>query len=663
MNREDVMKNIKVSLLTVPVELDYTDLLPRVQAATDVFVSSTRSDGQLPVMPKIAIVSLIRWMEKAGYTPEYYDYFDVDMLMPTDMEIIRYIENYKPDVVGLSAVVSTCYAQVKRITALIKRISPQTCVVLGGSLTASSNLVLRKTEVDICVVGDGEITWVELLNFINGGGTPRDFCELRKIVGLAFIDADDKLVFTGYGKPVAGVDNVFPDYEILKLGLKSKPEAFSNYFRRGLGSTHFQTDPRSHESGRRPMLAQLWTSKGCVARCTFCQRSTKGNRTFELAKLDEHLQLLAKQYDVGFIHILDENFGSDNEYSRGVADVMAQNGMLWMASGLRVSSVDYELLKYFKVRGCSSLKFGVESGSQKIMDVMEKKFTVDRVKKTLEYCAQLEIYSPLAVMVGMPGETNETAATTGEFIGDLCYMAGVSPEYAGVSIFYALPLTGTPLYVYGQQAGVIGKSPEQEEEYLLSVSGTGAGKINYVNLNGASIWDVIWWDWLVQLEANRKYNLLIRNKGEPNIGFVQKIIIADKKREIVGRALTLRQILQAMGTLSLKGVKGKLFYLGDTIMERYIIHSKLIAHLPRWFCYPIIRMMLIAQYKLQGAVLAVTGRSFNLWKKWPRIDRIADPDVIASGININLSLRRIVRVNEAKTGHKADAQDVMSVGL
>ena len=70
----------------------------------------------------------------------------------------------KPDIVGLSAVVSTCYMQVKRITKIIRKIK-KTLIVCGGYLTAAANVVLRKTEVDVCVVGNGEIAWVGLLNF------------------------------------------------------------------------------------------------------------------------------------------------------------------------------------------------------------------------------------------------------------------------------------------------------------------------------------------------------------------------------------------------------------------------------------------------------------------------------------------------------------------
>lgn len=652
---------MKVSLFTVPVELAFTELMPTVRADTDVFVSN-RSDSQLPVMPKIAIVNLVNWMERNGYTKRDYDYYDVDMLMPTDEEIIDYLKQYKPTVVGLSAVVSTCYAQVNRLTELIKKVNPETWVVLGGSLTASSNLVLRRTKVDICVVGDGEKAWVSLLDYIKHHGTARNYDALKGIVGLAYIDKANELIFTGYGEPIHGKENTYPDYEILRMGLRGNEKAFTNYFRKGLGSTQFATDPRSHETWRRPMLAQLWTSKGCVARCTFCQRSTKGNRTFDLSKLDEHLKLLSEKYDVGFIHILDENFGSDNEYSRGVAEVMHENGMLWMASGLRVSSMNFELIKHFKEHGCASLKFGVESGSQKIMNIMEKKFTVEKVREILGYCAHFGMFSPLAVMVGMPGETNATARQTGEFVGELCYEAGIHPKFAGISVFYALPLTGTPLYVYGQQAGVLGKSPAEEEEYLLSVSGTGANKINYINLNGSKMYDILWWDWLVTFEATRKYLSLVKERGQPQLGFMQKTIISDKEREIVGRALTLREVLEAIGNLSLNGVRAKLFYLGDSIVQR-IVTSDTAARIPRAIVVPPLRLMIYLQYVLQGVVLKLAGKEFNLWKKWNPIKQINDPSEFKQGVDIKLSLRRIVRSNNEVKNLAPDVQDTLSIGL
>lgn len=248
---------MRISILTVPVEPDPKDFEHDASSESETFTRKSRSEGQLPIMPKIAIVSLIKWMERHGYTQDMYDYYDVDMLLPTDEELASYFKKYNPTVIGLSAVVSTCYSQVRRMSRIARSVCPDAWIVLGGSLTASANLVLKRTAVDICMVGDGEIAWVEFLDYVKEHKREKNYEALEKIQGLAYLDAQNELRFTGYGKAIPAELNPFPDYDILLAGLKDRPEEFKNYFRKGLGSTHFKTDPRSWEPHRRPNIASL----------------------------------------------------------------------------------------------------------------------------------------------------------------------------------------------------------------------------------------------------------------------------------------------------------------------------------------------------------------------------------------------------------------------
>ncbi len=614
-------------------------------------------------MPKIAIVSLIKWMRREGFDDKDVDYYDADMLLPSDEELDAYFRRYRPEIVGLSAVVSTCYAQVKRISSILRKSCPDAWIVMGGSLSAASNLVLNKTDVDICVVGDGEIAWVEFLRYAERNGRQFVYSELDNIRGLAYLDEKKTLKFSGYGKSIPGELNPFPDYEILASGVKARPQEFDNYFRKGLGSPYFLIDKRSFEPHRRPMLAQMWTSKGCVARCTFCQRSTKGYRVLGQESLDEHLQELASKFDVGYIHILDENFGSDRAYAYEVARTMKKHDMLWIASGVRVTSVEYDDIKFFKENGCVSLKFGVESGSQKILDLMEKKFTVERVFSTLKHCADLDLYSPMAVMVGMPGESLQTAEETGKFLGKMSYMQGVSPVYQGIAVFYALPLCGTPLYVYGQQVGVIGNTPDEEEIYLLSVSGSGATKYNYINLNGSKIKDVIWWDWLVRFEAQRTYNELVAANGEPPRGYLQDSIVAAEKAKIPERILSFGELFERLCKGDFKSLKPKLFFFMDMFMEYVVIPSKLASWLPRWIVYPFFNNLVYLQYFFQRVILLVIGRSFNLWRTWTPAKVAVEENV--GKVSINNSLRKIVTVNQVqvKKTQEEMSKEALSIGL
>ena len=363
----------------------------------------------------------------------------------------------------------------------------------------------------MCVVGNGEIPWVGILNYmqehLNEKRNQLDFEKLSKIKGLSYLD-NGRLKFTGYGETLKGCNLNFPDFDWLKSGLNEDEEALKNYFRPFHKNEEFIMDPRAWEKGRKPMVVNVFTSKGCVAKCTFCQRGSKGYDVYDLDKLDKYLVILKEKYDVGFIMVSDENFGSNRKYSHQVAELFYKHGMLWNAIGIRCTSVDKDDLAHYYKNGCCSLKFGIESGSQTMLDIMEKKFTVQDIKKAIFACAEIGLHTPLmGFMVGMPGESEETIAESGEFAGELYANLKVPPNYIwGVNdIPYAMPLVGTPLYEYGKQKKLIGSSVEDEERYLEMTSNVAILKSFYLNFNGAPVSEVLFWDMLYWLECTRSY--------------------------------------------------------------------------------------------------------------------------------------------------------------
>lgn len=113
-NEDEEVVKMKVVLCTVPLN-----------------VSRRREHGELPIVPKIAIVALLRWMTKFGYSGDFYD---IDMLLPSEDEIFDYFKSKQPDVVGISAVTSGSYLQVKKIAGIIRRACPSAWIVLGGNM-------------------------------------------------------------------------------------------------------------------------------------------------------------------------------------------------------------------------------------------------------------------------------------------------------------------------------------------------------------------------------------------------------------------------------------------------------------------------------------------------------------------------------------------------
>src|SRR5438128_6512335 len=239
-------------------------------------------------------MAIIQALQKAGFDPEF---FDIDGLRPSFAEVIEHFRKAAPDVIGISAVVSTAYAYVKKLCLELRKILPHARIILGGNLAASAELLHRFCGVDVCVIGEGERIIVNLLS-----GMP-----FEQIKGITFLNAAGEMIFTGYEVAIPPAELFDPDYSILEKYSKIENFIVDPFIRED-----FKQDARSHElhrSGKK--LATVVSAKGCVARCTFCHRWDRGFRQLIPQRVIAHIQYLKDRYNVGFIQFGDENFGSD----------------------------------------------------------------------------------------------------------------------------------------------------------------------------------------------------------------------------------------------------------------------------------------------------------------------------------------------------------------
>jgi radical SAM superfamily enzyme YgiQ (UPF0313 family) len=467
--------NLKIVLCTIPQPL--------------------RESSEIP--PNIAIVSLFNWMEKHGFHGEFYD---IDRIKPANKSIVKYFKTKKPDVIGISSVLSTCYKNTKNISSIIRDAVPDALIVLGGNMAISASVFLQKTEVDICVVGDGEKSWVSLLEYAKKYGRKINVKMLKEIKGIAFLNDEKQMEFTGYNTPIPNEEYPSPDYNILTNGSK---ELLNFYFRSGKQFRGFKHLEDIDE--RKPNLAKVQLSRGCVGKCSFCQRFCKGYHILDLDNVEEHLIELKNDYNVGFITTYDECLGADKKHMYKAAEIFDKHNFLWYGSGFRCTSINREDLEFYKSKGLTGIKFGIESGSQKMLDIMDKRFTVDDVISTLKDANDLGIYAPVSIVIGMPGETDKTVRETGEFIGNVAKLVGVNPVDLGCGICYATPFPGTPLFEYGVLNGAIGGSVEEDERLLLHLSDKSTLKNSFINLTGVSSRKAFFWDYLFYLEALRTF--------------------------------------------------------------------------------------------------------------------------------------------------------------
>jgi len=411
--------------------------------------------------PPMGSLSVITALKKAGF--DKTEFYNIDFLRPSFSDILDHIENKKPDILGISAVVSTAYEYTKKLSLEIKKRLPKTTILMGGNLGASAEIILEKTGVDFVCTSEGERTAVDFANCWLTAKSKNDF---KNVLGLAFLDQKKEMVITSFQDPIEAekvydidwslmdseeIDFFFPPNELAAMTAKS-------------------LDPRIFEPHRRgKKVANLPASKGCVARCTFCHRWDKGIRYIPVHVLMERLDLLIQKYNVGFITFSDENFGTNRKWLAHFVEEIAKRDILWRVSGMRVNTINSESIKKMKEAGCFCIYYGMESGSQKILDVMEKVTKVEQNYNAVKWMAENNLYTIVQLIIGMPGETQETIEETCKFTSFFVEQSPATDPNA-LSINFAQALPGTPLYEVARRKGGIEPSMEGEEKYLLQIS-------------------------------------------------------------------------------------------------------------------------------------------------------------------------------------------------
>jgi len=228
------------------------------------------------------------------------------------------------------------------------------------------------------------------------------------------------------------------------------------------------------------------------------------------------MKILRDKYNVKYISVGDENFGSYKEETIKLVEAMGSLGFIWRAGGVRAHTVDLEMLKLWKKNGCINVSYGIESGSPTMLKVMEKKISLEQNIKALKETYEAGIVTVTQFVIGMPGETDQTIDETIDFLFK------TMPYYSEpwrkrldlmYSINYAQALPGTPLYEYAREHNFIGKTIESEENYLLEISDSDAySSDHFLNYTQQPLLKVLSWRtkmFWVMFREHTKVNLKI----------------------------------------------------------------------------------------------------------------------------------------------------------
>lgn len=450
--------------------------------------------------PPFGSLAILNYLRKNGVADA--EFYHIDGNRPRYEDVLAYFREKKPGVVGISSVVSTAYAYTKRLAQDIKRMFPDTLVVVGGNLAASAEVLLRRAGVDLCVTGEGERTFLDIVRRAETTRRPADFAD---IAGIAYLDADGRLRATAYAESLPAGEVFDTRWEdlaaVTDIGIYIYDPLVPNEEEYWL-----RDDPRARQPHRRgKKIATLRCSKGCVARCTFCHRWDKGIRYIPVDLLIARARELIEKYDVGFIVVGDENFGTDRRWLAEFCAKIKPLDLLWRVAGMRVNCVNPETIAMMKDAGCVAPMFGMETGSERMLQIMEKKVKLADNYNAMQWTVDAGLYTVVQIVLGMPGENSKTVDETVDF----CKFAMTrSPRQNpnDLSINYAQALPGTPLYEFARARGMIGAGLDGEEEYLLRISDKDAhDEVTTLNFTDSSELECQTWRTRIQIETNYHY--------------------------------------------------------------------------------------------------------------------------------------------------------------
>lgn len=346
-------------------------------------------------LPPLGLALLAGIAREAGFSVRIVDAEALGMSVD---EAAERALSYGPRLIGLTAVTMTVHAAAE-VARLVKLASPTTVVALGGvHISATPERTMEAfPSIDVGVIGEGDVTLPEMLAAV------RDRWPMDDVRGLILRERGGVLRRTGERETVDDLDALpFPAWDLLPNLAKAYRPAPNAY----------RTLPAS----------SLISSRGCPGRCTFCDRTVSGRRlrTYSAEYLMRMVETLHAKHGIREIVFHDDNFVASRPRLLEFCARLERSGLgiEWSCTG-RVDMVDPEGLEAMRRAGCWQIAYGVETGSQRLLDELRKGTTLEQIRQAVAWTHEAGIEARGYFMIGVPGETRETLDQTLRLLREL----------------------------------------------------------------------------------------------------------------------------------------------------------------------------------------------------------------------------------------------------
>lgn len=358
----------------------------------------------------LGILYVSAYLERKGFSNEVFD-----TTFSTMQKMRDYLLEFKPDVIAIYVNLMT-KLNVLEIIKFIKLNLHHTKIVLGGPEIRYNANDFLNFGADYLVIGEGEETSLELMIALN----EKRYDDIKNIPGLGFKNQNNEIVFTTEREKLKEVDSLpFPGRDKINLQL------YLNAWKERHGEN----------------AISISTMRGCPYTCKWCSRAVYGlsYRRRSPENVCDELELIQKEYNPDTLWFVDDVFTISHKWLNEFNETLKQRNLkIKFECITRADRMNEEVIKLLKDAGCFRVWIGAESGSQKVIDLMDRRVDVDQVRQMIKLTQNNGIQAGTFIMLGYPGETEDDIEET------IRHLKESNPEYFTITVAY--PIKGTELF-------------------------------------------------------------------------------------------------------------------------------------------------------------------------------------------------------------------------
>lgn len=370
--------------------------------------------------PPLSLINIAAYAEREGFTVDICDAAAFEM---SDEEVLDIISQCNPMCVGLTFMTAQ-YSYALVLAGLIKKHFPKVFLITGGihSNVVPEDTLKRMPFLDSIVIGEGEITFTELLSYLKS-----DKIENKsEIKGLAFIDKGE-FVNTNSRPLITSLD-ILPIPAWNKLPIQR----------------YKVSQPAKRYELSEGIALTISSSRGCPHRCLFCCAHGvygSGYRYRSPQLVVDEIEYLVRHFNVRHFFFVDEVLFQKRDHILTLAhEIINRELDICWAGNSRVNSLalDDEVIEYIIKAGCVRVDFGVETGSPKILKEIHKGITLPQIYKSHREVQRHGLATTSLMMIGHPSESFE------DVLASIRLIAYIDSDYSAFGP--STPFPGTPLY-------------------------------------------------------------------------------------------------------------------------------------------------------------------------------------------------------------------------